>query len=106
LRAKVDAGKATIVDGRLVGIKSKGGKRILLDDLMSEDFLDLDCAAYGIVVPADEVLSRTKYQWLAYLSTHELMKTKIILVKYLKASIVDSSNEYFASKEVKSVTSI
>ena len=106
LRAKVDAGKATIVDGRLLGIKSKGGKRILLDDLMSEDFLDLDCGAYGIVIPADEVLSRTKYQWLAYLSTRELMKTKIILVKYLKASIVDTSNEYFASKEVKSVTSI
>lgn len=106
LNAKVNAGKATILDGRLIGIKSKGGKRILLDDLMGEDFLDLDCGAYGIVVPADEVLSRSKHQWLAYLSTNELMKTKIILVKYLKASIVDSSNEYFASKEVKSVTSI
>ena len=106
LNAKVNAGKATILDGRLIGIKSKGGKRILLDDLMGEDFLDLDCGAYGIVVPADEVLSRSKHQWLAYLSTRELMKTKIILVKYLKASIVDTSNEYFASKEVKSVTSI
>ena len=106
LNAKVNAGKATILDGTLVGIKSKGGKRILLDDLMGEDFLDLDCGAYGIVVPADEVLSRSKHQWLAYLSTRELMKTKIILVKYLKASIVDTSNEYFASKEVKSVTSI
>lgn len=106
LNAKVNAGKATILDGRMVGIKSKGGKRILLDDLMGEDFLDLDCGAYGIVVPADEVLSRSKHQWLAYLSTHELMKTKIILVKYLKASIVDTSNEYFASKEIKSVTTL
>lgn len=98
-------GKVTILDGRMVGIKTTRGKRILLDDLMGEDFLDLDPNAYGIIVPADEVLSRTKYQWLAYLSIRELMKTKIILTKYLKASIVDSSNEHFI-KEVKSVTSI
>ena len=106
LRLVIEGGKATLVDGRMIGIKTTKGKRILLDDLMSEDFLDLDQSAYGIVIPADEVLSRTKYQWLAYLSTRELMKTKIILTKYLKASIVDSSNEYFASKEIKSVTSI
>lgn len=106
LRLVVEGGKATLIDGRMVGIKTTKGKRILLDDLMSEDFLDLESGAYGIVIPADEVLSRSKYQWLAYLSTRELMKTKIVLTKYLKASIVDSSNEYFASKEIKSVTSI
>ena len=106
LQTKIDGNKATLVDGRMIGIKTTKGKRILLDDLMSEDFLDLDTGAYGIVVPADEVLSRSKYQWLAYLSTRELMKTKIILTKYLKASIVDSSNEYFASTEIKSVTTL
>jgi hypothetical protein len=106
IKTQIDYGHATLVDGRLIGIKTVKGRQILIDDLMSEDFIDLDKNAYGIAIPADEVLSRSKYQWLAYLSTHELMKTKIILVKYLKASIVDSSNEYFASKEVKSVTSI
>ena len=96
-----------MIDGRLLGIKTAKGKRILLDDLMSEDFLDLDIRAYGVIVPADEVLSRSKYQWLAYLSVNELMKTKMMLTKYLKASIVDNNNEYFfGAKEVKSVTSI
>jgi hypothetical protein len=107
LRCLVDGGKATLIDGRMVGVKTVKGKRILLDDLMSEDFLDLCPRAYGIVVPADEVLSRSKYQWLAYLSINELMKTKMVLTKYLKASIVDSSNEYFSKDAVvKSVTSI
>ena len=95
----------SLVDGRMIGIKTVKGKQILLDDLMSEDFLDLDPAAYGIQIPADEVLVRSKYQWLAYLSTEELMKTKIILAKYLKASIVDSTNECKTS-EIMSVTSI
>jgi hypothetical protein len=107
LRCLVDGGKATLIDGRMVGVKTVKGKRILLDDLMSEDFLDLCPRAYGIVVPADEVLSRSKYQWLAYLSINELMKTKMVLTKYLKASIVDSSNEYFSKDAVvKSATSI
>jgi hypothetical protein len=107
LQTKINGNKATLIDGRLVGIKTVKGKRILLDDLMSEDFLDLDPSTYGIIVPADEVLSRSKYQWLAYLSVNELMKTKMMLTKYLKASIVDNTNEYFfGAKEVKSVTSI
>jgi hypothetical protein len=107
LQTKINGNKATLIDGRLLGIKTAKGKRILLDDLMSEDFLDLDIRAYGVIVPADEVLSRSKYQWLAYLSVNELMKTKMMLTKYLKASIVDNNNEYFfGAKEVKSVTSI
>ena len=107
LQTKINGNKATVVDGRLLGIKTAKGKRILLDDLMSEDFVDLDIRAYGVIVPADEVLSRSKYQWLAYLSVNELMKTKMMLTKYLKASIVDNNNEYFfGAKEVKSVTSI
>ena len=107
LQTKINGNKATLIDGRLLGIKTAKGKRILLDDLMSEDFVDLDIRAYGVIVPADEVLSRSKYQWLAYLSVNELMKTKMMLTKYLKASIVDNTNEYFfGAKEVKSVTSI
>ncbi len=73
---------------------------------MSEDYMDLDKGAYGIYVPADEVLKRTKYQWFAQLSSAEEMKTNIVIVKHMKASIVDTTNEYFTNKEVKSVAAI
>lgn len=101
----IKAGHATLVDGRLIGIKTTKGKQILIDDLMSEDFIDLDKNAYGIAIPADEVLSRSKFQWLAYLSTAELMKTKSIITKYLQASIVDSTNEYFSNAGTLQMTS-
>ena len=101
----IKAGHATLVDGRLVGIKTTKGRQILIDDLMSEDFLDLDKNAYGIAIHADEVLSRSRYQWLAYLSTAELMKTKSIITKYLQASIVDSTNEYFSNAGTLQMTS-
>ena len=80
-------------------------RQILIDDLMSEDFIDLDKNAYGIAIPADEVLARSKFQWLAYLSTAELMKTKSIITKYLQASIVDSTNEYFSNAGTLQMTS-
>jgi len=105
IEAHIKAGHASLVDGRLIGIKTTKGKQILIDDLMSEDFIDLDKNAYGIAIPADEVLSRSKYQWLAYLSTAELMKTKSIVTKYLQASIVDSTNEYFSNAGTLQMTS-
>jgi hypothetical protein len=106
LSEKIHAGTIEQINGKSTGVKTTRGKPILLEDLMSEDYLDLDKDVYGIYVPADEVLKRTKYQWLAQLSSAEVMKTNIVIVKHLKASIVDTTNEYFTNKEVKSVSAI
>jgi hypothetical protein len=104
---EVNAGSMQLVNGKRIGTKTAKGKQILLEDLMSEDFLDLDKDAYGIYIPADEVLSRLKYQWLAYLSSEEVLKTNPIIVKYLKSSTVDAVNEYFSEANVlKSVSTI
>jgi hypothetical protein len=103
----VNTGSMNLVNGKRIGTKTSKGKQILLEDLMSENFLDLDNEAYGIYVPADEVLSRPKYQWLAYLSSEEVLKTNPIIVKYLKSSAVDVTNEYFSDAHVqKSVSTI
>lgn len=106
LSEKIHAGTIEQITGKSTGVKTRRGKLILLEDLMSEDYMDLDKDAYGIYVPADEVLKRTKYQWFAQLSSAEVMKTNIVIVKHLKASIVDTTNEYFTNKEVKSVAAI
>ena len=82
--------QSTIIDGRLVGIKTTKNKPILLEDLLSENFLDLDEKAYGIYIPADQVLTRPKYQWFAYLSSGEVLETNAVITKYLKASATDT----------------
>jgi hypothetical protein len=106
LYGEVNRGAFSLVNGKLIGTKTTKGKQILLDDLMSENFLDLDKDAYGIYIPADEILSRPKYQWFAYLSSEEVMKTNAIIVKYLKSSAIDAVNEYFSENMIKSVASI
>ena len=92
---KFEKQEMNLVNGNLIGIKTqKNGKPILLEDLMEENYLDLNHDGYGIYVPAEEILRRTKYQWFAAISSEELFTTNSILVKYLKASIIDSTDEY------------
>lgn len=98
--------KMILMGGELIGIKSKKRTPILLDDLMSEDFLDLPCNSYGIYIPDKEILTRKKYQWFAVMDAENILQSNIILSKYLKASIVDSTSEYSKSTEIKSVVSI
>lgn len=96
----------TLVLGQSIGIKTRNKKQILLEDLMDENYLDLSDDIFGIYIPADEVLSRTKYQWFASLSQEEILESNLIIAKHLKASIVNSTDIYVNSSEVKSVVSI
>lgn len=79
----VESGSMNLLDGTYVGVKTAQRAQILLEDLMEEAPLDLVPGCYGVFVPAEQVLSRNKYQWLAYLSPEELYRSQFILAKYL-----------------------
>jgi hypothetical protein len=92
---KIKQDKMNLIDGSQIGIKTKQNKPILLDDLMEEEFLDIDLKKiHGILIPRDELLRRPKYQWFSILPYAEVLKTTSILSKYFKSSMVDSVNEY------------
>jgi hypothetical protein len=99
-------GKINRVDGRDIGIKTSDGKPILLDNLMEEDYLAIDGNTYGIYIPADEILKRTKYQWFAIVPSEEVFNVNSVIAKYLMSSVIDSSSEYTVPKEIRSVISI
>lgn len=98
--------KMGLVKGEMVGVKTTKHAPILLDNLMGEDYLDLDSSAVGIYIPADEILNRPKYQWFAVLPGDHILQTKMIISKYILTSMVDSSNEYFRSTKQHSVVTI
>jgi hypothetical protein len=102
----VKAEKMIIIDGRVIGIKTVEGKPILLDNLMEENYLDLEASAYGIHIPAEDILKRHKYKWFAVVPSEEIFNVNSVIAKYLKASIVDTSNLYTKPKETRSVISI
>lgn len=98
--------KMTVVGGEMVGVKTTKRQPILLDDLMEENYIDLDHRAVGIYIPADEILRRTKYQWFAVLPSDNILHSKMIISKYFVTSIVDSASEYYHSKKEHSVVAI
>ena len=98
--------KINLIGGEIIGVKTDDNKTILLDNLMEEDFLKISNKNVGIYIPADEILSRPKFQWFAVLPSEDLLKTNMIVTKYLKASIIDSNDEYVKNTEIKSIVSI
>ena len=81
-----------LIGGERIGIKTNGRKQILLDDLMAENDLDLSPNCCGVYIPADEVLVRTKYQWLAFISKQELLKSDIAISRYLRTTEAERPN--------------
>ena len=79
-----------LIGGEMVGVKKMDRKAITVDDLMEENYLDVNPNTFGIYIPEDEILKRVKYQWFAVMDSNQLLETRTIVAKYLKASIVDS----------------
>ena len=73
---------------------------------MEEEFLDLHHDAVGIYIPNDEILKRPKFQWFAILPADEILKSRMVISKYLTSSIIDTNDEYKRKSEIKSVVSL
>lgn len=106
LSRAIDDGQMELVGGEKIGIRTKSGKAIGLEDIMEEKYLDLAGDCYGVLIPGADVLRRTKYQWFAVMSREELLGTNIAIVRYMKASMIDANDEYYRTNEIKSVVSL
>lgn len=88
-----------LVEGYILGIKTKIGKPILIDDLMSDDYLETDTSfLHGVYIPSDELLRRPKYQYFTILPVEDVLECNNILAKYFKISMVDGVDEYYKKR--------
>jgi len=100
---QVEAGKMNLVGGEVVGVKTKGRKPILIENLIEEDYLELSSQCVGIAIPDEDVLSRTKYQWFAVMDTREVLESEFILSKYARAAILSGNREHLPEKVRKAI---
>jgi hypothetical protein len=91
---QIKLGKMNIVGGEVVGVKTTTRKPILIEDLMEEEYLKLSTNCVGIAIPSEDVLSRTKYQWVAAMDTRELLEGQSILSKYAKSAMLSGNKEH------------
>lgn len=111
LLSQVKRGKINMIDGYSIANKTMEGKPILLEDLMEEQHLNL-CPHknYGILIPGDEVLARTKYQWFSVISVDQLLNSNMIISKYLLAALMNGyqkkDSSIIKSEDSRTVISI
>jgi hypothetical protein len=72
-----------IIDGKLIGTKTLNDTPILIDDLLSNNYIDLYAKTYGIWIPAEQILNRRHYEWYARLSPRQVLESEVILSKYI-----------------------
>jgi len=106
LLGAIQLGKMNLIGGECIGIKTHNKRKpVLIEDLLGEGFLDIE-DEYGVYIPEDEILLRTKYQWFPTMSVEQILATNTILTKYIKASMVNYSSEYAKKSTISSILSI
>jgi hypothetical protein len=84
---KVDEGKINLIDGVEIGTKTINDKQIILDDLMSNNYLDLYKGTNGILIQSNELLNRLNFGWFVRMSPRQVLESDTIIGNYLLLSI-------------------
>jgi len=71
------------IDEVQIGVKTAERKNIYLSDLMSNQYLDVDKNAYGILLPSDEILASHEFIRFAKMTEKEVLESNTAIGKYL-----------------------
>lgn len=78
------SGRVNVIPGEHIGIKDASGEPVLIDHIMNDTPIELTDGTCGILIPHDEVLSRIKYKYFAYLSVPEILESESFIGKFLR----------------------
>ena len=78
--------KMSMLCGTLIGTKTVDGRPVVIEELLGEEDVDFARGAYGIYVPADQILNRLAFQWFARLSPRQVLTSNTVVGKYLLLS--------------------
>ena len=84
---RVEQGRINLIEGIEIGTKTIDDKQIIIDDLMSNHYLDLYKGTSGILIPSNELLNRLKYEWFVRMSAKQVLESETIIGNYLLLSI-------------------
>jgi len=90
--AKVQTGEIKLINGVEIGIKTIDETPILIDDLMSNSYLNLYGRTYGILIPSDEILARRNFGWFARMSSNQVLESNTIIGNYLLVNLGEQAN--------------
>jgi hypothetical protein len=80
---KIQNNEVNLIPAIEIGVKDINDDPITIEILMSQGYINLYSNAYGILIPAYEILNRTNYEWFARLSPEQVLKSDTIIGKYI-----------------------
>lgn len=75
--------KIGCVSGQLLGCQDSENKLVRIERIMGNTFIDFIPTVLGVLLPDKEILSRSKYQWFARLSSEQALECNNIAGKLL-----------------------
>ena len=94
-------GEINLIDGREIGTKTMDDNRILVDDLLSNNYLNIYTQTYGIYIPAYELLQRTNYNWFCRMSERQVMESNTIIGNYILITISQGGGKILEPLKIK-----
>jgi hypothetical protein len=81
--SRIRSGQINLIDGTEIGVKTVDDKQIIVDDLMSNQYLNIFPGTYGILIPASDLLNRIKFEWFTRMSAKQVLESDTIIGNYL-----------------------
>ena len=82
----INKGGCGLLSGKRFGIRTKCDKIVVVDDLMNATYIEFDKDLYGLYLPKEEILKRTKYNWFTRLSRQQVYNANTVVSKYFVIS--------------------
>lgn len=86
-KPRIENGTINMISGVEIGTKTINDKQIVVDDLMSNNYLDLYKDTYGVLIPSAEILKRRKFEWFARLCQKQVLDSDTIIGNYILLSL-------------------
>lgn len=85
--------KVYMFDSGYIGAKTMSGNAIIIDTLMSCDYIELTETCHGIYIDMYDLLNRTKYEYFPRMSMRQVCEGTSILCKYMLLSCTEASSK-------------
>jgi hypothetical protein len=82
----IEKGIINLIDGVEIGTKTIDERQVVIDDLMSNYYLDLYQETYGVLIPSEQILNRVKFEWFSRMSPKQVLESDTIIGNYILLS--------------------
>jgi hypothetical protein len=89
---RIKSNQINFIDGIEIGTKTIDEKPVLIENLMSNYYINLYRNLYGILIPNEELISRRKYEWFTRLSEQQVLESNTIIGNYILVTLGEGGN--------------